>query len=74
MEAGFISAHAATPGGMYTYELFDAVEMAGEHEKVKAMDIVCLDPRKDVGDMAVKSAVHIMLSFLTGYCRRHETE
>ncbi|GGF26637.1 formimidoylglutamase [Halobacillus andaensis] len=68
------AAPAATPGGMYTHELFDAVQIAGEHPKVKAMDIVCLDPRKDVGDMAVKSAVHVMLSFLTGYCRRSEDE
>ncbi|WP_270180817.1 agmatinase family protein [Alkalihalobacillus sp. CinArs1] len=64
------AAPAATPGGMFTNELFDAVQIAGEHPKVKAMDIVCLDPRKDVGDMAVKSAVHVMLSFLTGYCSR----
>lgn len=64
------AAPAATPGGMYTEELFDAVQLAGEHPKVKAMDIVCLDPRKDVGGMAVKSAVHVMLSFLTGYCKR----
>ncbi|WP_377890921.1 agmatinase family protein [Alkalihalobacillus sp. R86527] len=64
------AAPAATPGGMYTEELFDAVRLAGEHPKVKAMDIVCLDPRKDVGGMAVKSAVHVMLSFLTGYCKR----
>ncbi|WP_085505996.1 agmatinase family protein [Thalassobacillus devorans] len=64
------AAPAATPGGMYTEELFEAVQLAGEHPKVKAMDIVCLDPRKDVGDMAVKSAVHVMLSFLTGYCKR----
>lgn len=64
------AAPAATPGGMYTEELFEAVQLAGEHPKVKAMDIVCLDPRKDVGGMAVKSAVHVMLSFLTGYCKR----
>ncbi|MFG6120019.1 agmatinase family protein [Thalassobacillus sp. B23F22_16] len=64
------AAPAATPGGMYTEELFEAVQLAGEHPKVKAMDIVCLDPRKDVGEMAVKSAVHVMLSFLTGYCKR----
>ncbi|GIO24201.1 agmatinase family protein [Oceanobacillus sp. J11TS1] len=61
---------AAAPGGMYTEELFDAVQIAGEHPKVKAMDIVCLDPRKDVGQITVKNAVHTMLSFLTGYCKR----
>ncbi|QQK79271.1 agmatinase family protein [Salicibibacter cibi] len=64
------AAPAATPGGMYSEELFEAVQIAGEHPKVRAMDIVCLDPRKDIGDLSVKSAVHTMLSFLTGYCRR----
>ncbi|WLR60184.1 agmatinase family protein [Guptibacillus hwajinpoensis] len=64
------AAPAATPGGMSTEELFEAVQLAGEHSKVNAMDIVCLDPRKDVGEMGVKSAVHTMLSFLTGVCRR----
>ncbi|KGX85998.1 agmatinase family protein [Pontibacillus litoralis] len=61
---------AASPGGMYAEELFEAVQIAGEHPKVKAMDIVCLDPRKDVGDITVKHAVHVMLSFLTGYYKR----
>ncbi|WP_101842659.1 agmatinase family protein [Halobacillus sp. Marseille-P3879] len=65
-------APAATPGGMYTAELFDAVQLAGQHPKVKAMDIVCLDPRKDIGEMHVKAAVHTMLSFLTGYCQREK--
>lgn len=61
---------AATPGGMYATELFEAVQIAGEHPRVKAMDIVCLDPRKDVGQITVKNAVYTMLSFLTGYCKR----
>lgn len=62
---------AAAPGGMYAHELFDAVEFAGEHPKVKAMDIVCLDPRKDIGGITVRHAVHTMLSFLVGYCKRN---
>ncbi|WP_243292939.1 agmatinase family protein [Bacillus sp. FJAT-47783] len=63
-------APAATPGGMRTDELFDAVYQAGLHEKVKSMDIVCLDPFRDVADATVKSGVYTMLSFLTGVkCR-----
>lgn len=61
---------AAAPGGMYSEELFEAVQIAGTHPKVKAMDIVCLDPRKDVGQITVKNAVHTMLSFLVGVCQR----
>ncbi|MFL6555115.1 MAG: agmatinase family protein, partial [Bacillus sp. (in: firmicutes)] len=35
---------ASTPGGMTTAELLEGVLVAGRHPKVKAMDIVCLDP------------------------------
>ncbi|UOE93963.1 agmatinase family protein [Alkalihalobacillus sp. LMS39] len=63
-------APASTPGGMATDELFQAVYTAGRNPKVKAMDIVCLDPLKDVGEHTVKVGVHTMLSFLTGYKQR----
>lgn len=61
---------AASPGGMYAHELLEAVQIAGEHPKVKAMDIVCVDPRKDIGQITVKHATHTMLSFLVGYYKR----
>lgn len=61
---------ATTPGGMRTDELFAAVFIAGCDMRVKAMDIVCLDPVKDVAQATVKAGVHTMLSFLTGYCLR----
>jgi formiminoglutamase len=63
-------APASTPGGMYTHELLEAVTIAGKHPKVKAMDIVCLDPVKDVGQATVKTGVHVMLSFLSGFVAR----
>ncbi|MFT9846697.1 agmatinase family protein [Aneurinibacillus sp. REN35] len=65
---------ASTPGGMRSDELFDAVYTAGTHPKVKAMDIVCLDPYKDRGEATVKTAVHVMLSFLTGFAQRKRTQ
>lgn len=65
-------APAASPGGMYTDELLEAVFLAGKAEKVKAMDIVCLDPLKDVATATVKTGVHVMLSFLTGFKQRKE--
>ncbi|PYZ97035.1 formimidoylglutamase [Alteribacter lacisalsi] len=61
---------ATTPGGMRTDELFEAALVCGQHEKVKAMDIVCLDPEKDVAGMTVKAGTHVMLSFLTGVAMR----
>ena len=63
-------APAATPGGMRTDELFEAVRIAGTHPQVKAMDLVCLDPLRDVREATVKAGVHVMLSFLTGRIQR----
>jgi formiminoglutamase len=63
-------APASTPGGMRSDELFEAVYLAGTCQKVKAMDLVCLDPYKDRGEATVKTAVHTMLSFLTGFKQR----
>lgn len=61
---------AATPGGMRTDELFEAVYLAGSHPLVQAMDIVCLDPYRDVAQITVKAGVHVMLTFLTGFMKR----
>ncbi|MDQ0857823.1 formiminoglutamase [Bacillus sp. V2I10] len=61
---------ASTPGGMRNDELFEAVYLAGKCPKVKAMDMVCLDPYKDRGEATLKTAVHTMLSFLTGFKQR----
>ncbi|KAA0544650.1 agmatinase family protein [Bacillus sp. BGMRC 2118] len=61
---------ASTPGGMYRDELFEAVYLAGKHPKVKAMDMVCIDSYKDQNEITIKTAVHTMLSFLTGYKQR----
>jgi formiminoglutamase len=63
---------AATPGGMRTDELFDLVLTAGQHPKVQAMDIVCLDPYKDIAHATVKAGVHVLLSFLTGVVLRRK--
>jgi formiminoglutamase len=63
---------ASTPGGMTSEELFEAVQVAGLCDKVRAMDLVCLDPFKDQGEATIKTAVHVMLSFLTGYKQREK--
>jgi formiminoglutamase len=58
---------ASTPGGMTTEELLEGVLAAGKHPKVKAMDIVCLDPLKDtLVQPTVKLGTHVFLTFLTG--------
>lgn len=62
---------ASTPGGMRTEELLEGVLAAGSHPKVKAMDIVCLDPLKDtLVQPTVKLGTHVLLTFLTGVMLR----
>jgi formiminoglutamase len=62
---------ASTPGGMTTAELLDGVLAAGKHPKVKAMDIVCLDPQKDTqAQPTVKMGTHVFLTFLSGVMLR----
>lgn len=62
---------ASTPGGMTTSELLEGVFEAGKHPKVKAMDVVCLDPLRDSQVMAtVKLGTHVFLTFLSGVCKR----
>ncbi|MTH51907.1 formimidoylglutamase [Bacillus mangrovi] len=54
---------AAGPGGLTSRELLAAVGACASNEKVKAMDIVEIDPSKDVQDMTSKLAVLAMLAF-----------
>jgi formiminoglutamase len=62
---------ASTPGGMTSAELLDGVFVAAKHPKVKAMDIVCLDPLKDtLAQPTVKLGTHVFLTFLTGVMLR----
>jgi formiminoglutamase len=62
---------ASTPGGMTTAELLEGVLEVAKHPKVKAMDIVCLDPLKDTNAQAtVKLGTHVFLTFLTGVMLR----
>ncbi|MDP4170235.1 MAG: arginase family protein, partial [Bacillota bacterium] len=64
---------ASTPGGMSTDELAEAVYLAGKSAKVGAMDIVCLDPTKDLSAQpTVKAGLYTFLSFLTGLLEREK--
>lgn len=66
------AAPASTPGGMYSWELFEAVYLLGQEQKVYAMDIVCLDPNRDHRDLiTVKTGAHVILNFLCGYTKRN---
>jgi formiminoglutamase len=61
---------AQVPGGMTSWQLFDAVLALGQHPSVKAFDIVEVDPSRDLRRATVRTALHTMLTFLTGYALR----
>lgn len=66
----FPGSPGSSPGGMVSWELFEAVYQLGMQKKVRAIDFVCFDPFRDVGMVSVKTVTHTMLSFLAGYQRR----
>lgn len=54
------------PGGLTPGEVQAAARVAGTHPKVRAMDIVEVDPTKDVADVTVLAAASFLLSFAAG--------
>lgn len=58
---------ASTPGGMTAEELFMSLVRIGQHDAVRHIDFVCLDPSRDVATNAtVKTGVYAWLEFITG--------
>lgn len=64
----------ASPGGMAPWELFDAVHTLGKQKNVVAVDFVCFDPLRDIGNMSAKIVTHTMLSFLSGMAKKGSDE
>jgi formiminoglutamase len=60
----------ARPGGLSPAEVQAAVRRCGEHAKVRAIDIVEVDPDRDVGDVTVLAAASFVLAFASGLARR----
>ncbi|MEH7387626.1 formimidoylglutamase [Bacillus sp. JJ1521] len=55
---------AIGPGGFTSRELLLSISEAARHPKVKAMDIVEIDPSKDVRDITSRLAAHAMMRFM----------
>jgi len=55
---------AIGPGGFTSRELLSSVKAAARHPMVKAMDIVEIDPSKDVRDITSRLAAHVMMRFM----------
>jgi formiminoglutamase len=58
------------PGGLHPAEVQAAVRRCGAHPKVRAMDIVEIDPTRDVSDVTVLAAASFLLAFATGVASR----
>jgi len=58
------------PGGLTPAEVGAAARTAGRHPKVRAMDIVEVDPTTDVADVTVLAAASFLLSFAAGLAAR----
>lgn len=55
---------AIGPGGLTSRELLSSISVAVKHPKVKAMDIVEIDPSKDIRDITSRLASHAMMRFM----------
>jgi arginase family enzyme len=58
------------PGGLTPWELQAATHICGEHPKVRAIDIVEVDPERDVAEATVMTVASLVLAFSAGLCRR----
>jgi formiminoglutamase len=58
------------PGGLHPAEVQAAVRRCGAHPKVRAMDIVEIDPTRDVGDVTVLAGASFLLAFASGVATR----
>ncbi len=69
--------HAQAPGsggtspeGMDAWGLIEAMFILGQHDKVKAVDVVGIDPLLDVRDATAKMGASIIATLLGGYVIR----
>lgn len=58
------------PGGLTPWELRRAALLCGREPKVRALDLVEIDPTKDVADVTALTAAACLLSFASGVVAR----
>ena len=61
---------AAGPEGVDPWDLLEALFALGQHSKVRAMDLVCIDPLRDFRDLTSRTGASIILTFLGGFLLR----
>jgi len=62
---------AASPEGLQPWDLLEAMFILGQHPKVVALDIVCIDPLRDFRDYTSRMGASLILTFLGGFVLRH---
>lgn len=65
-----IGTSASSPEGLSAWDLVEAMFICGQHPKVGALDVVEIDPVKDVNDLTARSGCSAILAFLAGLQRR----
>ena len=58
------------PGGLQPWMLRRAVHLCGRHRSVRMMDIVGVDPTKDIADVTCLAAASFFLAFASGVASR----
>jgi formiminoglutamase len=61
---------ATSPEGLSAWQLLEAVFACGLDPKVAAMDIVEIDPSRDVKDLTSRTGASVILTFMAGLFRR----
>lgn len=65
-----IGTSAASPEGLSAWQLLEGMFACGQHPKVAALDVVEIDPSRDVKDLTARSGCSVILTFLAGLYRR----
>jgi formiminoglutamase len=60
------------PGGLTPHHIRQAARLCGEHPKVRVLDLVEIDPTRDIADTTVLTAAACLLEFAVGLLRRLE--
>lgn len=58
------------PGGLQPWMMRQAARLCGRHEHVRMMDIVEVDPTKDIADTTCLAAASFLLAFASGMLKR----
>jgi formiminoglutamase len=61
---------ALVPGGMTPWQLLSLMHALGRDPRVRALDVVEIDPTQDPRRQTVRVAAHALLMFLSGYAMR----